>query len=699
MVRSLKRALQLDNFPRPAWLPPSALPGAVGLLWAGAALLWAGPGAFAWAAQHLAYVGGLALAATALWLVPGLALLRWLWPGRLNPAVRMTLALCAGVGLPPVALLLAHLARLPWNAWTTFGYVTLALAALLYRAGPWRARWRQAARRGRTWTVFWLVGLALLAVMGRLYLVRDLPAGLWGDSYQHTLMAQLLVDNAGLFTSWQPYAPLATFTYHFGFHANAALLHWLTGLPITQCVVAVGQLLSAATPAAAFALTAYLSRSTAAGLWAALLVGFINVQPGFYFNWGRYTQLDGQVLLTAVLAAWLRALEGPPVWSRRAGRGLLLAGLLTAGLFLSHYIVSVFAALFLGLYGLARLARRPAWAELRQVALGAALIGLMAAVVAAPWLANTLSGYLVRNASGFVNGGVDAGRIAGYATLPPIPAEMVKPYILALAALGLFVAAARRQWRVALAAGWALLLLLAVTPQLVGLPGAGVIDNFVVYIALYLPLGPLAGYALAEGQRLVGRRLPGLARAGAGAALLAGSVWGLAWQNQHLYDSAYQLFTPADAQAFAWIEANTAPEARFFVNTFPAYGGTLIAGSDGGWWLPLLAQRATNLPPLTYGSERGEQADYSRQVNALAVAVRGRPLSDGAPIALDLTTPDNYARLTAAGYGYVYLGAHANPAAGSADHIDAAALQARPDLFELVYAEAGAQIFRLRAAP
>jgi len=710
VVSTLKRALQSANLPRPTWLPPGGAQLLVAGLWVAGGLVWAGPEALLWALRNLGYVAGLALAAAALWLVPGLALLRWLpalalsggpgrRPGRLDAPLRLALALCAGVALPPLGLLLFHLLHLPWNQWVTFGYAALALAALLYRAGPLRPRLRQAARYARTWTPLWLGGMTLLALVGRLYLVRDLPVGLWGDSYQHTLMAQLIVDNAGLFTSWQPYAPLATFTYHFGFHANAALLHWVTGLSVAQSVIAAGQLLSAATVPAAYALTAWLSRNKAAGLWAALLVGFINLQPAYYFNWGRYTQLGGQVLMTAVIVAWLRALEGPLVWSRRAWRGLALAGVLTAGLILSHYIVSLFAALFIGLYGLARLARRPDWRAWRQLALGAGAIGLIAALLTAPWLVNTLGGFLVRNAAGFVNGGVEASRIAAYATLPPIPPEMVKPYLLALATLGLFIAAMRRQWRVALLAGWALLMVLAVAPHIVGLPGAGVIDNFVVYIALYLPLGPLAGYALGEIQRAAQRLAPALVRAGAGAALLAGSVWGFGWQLQHLYEPAYQLFTPADAQAVAWIEANTPADARFLVNSFPAYGGTLIAGSDGGWWLPLLAHRATNLPPLTYGSERGEAADYSEQVNAFAEAMRGRPLSDSTPVAIDLTTAENYARLTAAGYAYVYSGAHANPDANGGDYIDVAALRARPDLFALVYAEAGVQIFAVEAGP
>jgi hypothetical protein len=639
----------------------------------------------------------------ALWLVPGLALLRWLWPGRIPALLRLSVAVCAGLALPPLGLLLFHVIGRPWNRWVTVAYVAAAALALFFPDGSgsildrrhWAGRLRRAARLAGSWPAFWLGALTLLAVMGRLYLARDLPVGLWGDSYQHTMMAQLLVDNGGLFASWLPYAPLATFTYHFGFHANVALFHWLTGLPVTQSVVVAGQLLGAVTVPAAYALIVWLSRSKAAGLWAALATGFINIQPAYYYNWGRYTQLDGQLLLVAVIVAWLAALERP----RLAWRGVMLAGMLTAGLFLTHYIVSLFAALFLAAYLLARVLRRPAWGEVRHLALGSLAITLLALLLAAPWLANTLSGYLVRNTAGFVNGGVEAGRIASYASLPPIPPLMLKGYFMALGGLGFLAAVARRAWRVGLLAAWTGLLLFAVVPHLVGLPGAGIIDSFVVYIALYLPVLPLAGYALGTAQHLAQRWAPRPVLAAAGVALMAGSVWGYGWQLDHLYAPEHQLFTPADAQAVEWLKANTAPEARFFVNAFPAYGGTLIAGSDGGWWLPLLAGRDTNLPPLTYGVERGLEDDFAARVNALAADLRGRPLSDGAPVALDLTTPENYARLRLEGFDYVYLGAHAQPGPADADHIDPDALRGRPDLFHVVYALDGVTIFALGPAP
>ena len=49
---------------------------------------------------------------------------------------------------------------------------------------------------------------------------------------------------------------------------------------------------------------------------------------------------------------------------------------------------------------------------------------------------------------------------------------------------------------------------------------------------------------------------------------------------------------------------------RFLVNSFPAYKNSVIVGSDGGWWLPLLARRNTTLPPITYTFEKDPRPGY-----------------------------------------------------------------------------------------
>lgn len=635
------------------------------------ALAWAAPAATGWGLHHLPAGIGLALTVVALYLLPGMLILRLLWTLPLwSVTQRLALALSIGCALPPLLLQGAHLLRLPWNRVTTLVYVGLMALAWL-----WLRRRDGYPRLRLTESDLLALGLTLVASLARLYVVRDLPVGLWGDSYQHTMMAQLLVDHRGLFRSWQPYAPLATFTYHFGFHANVALFHWLTGLPVTRSVVIVGQVLNVAALLGVYALTTQLSGRRLAGVWALALTGFYNTMPAYYVNWGRYTQLTGQVIVPALLLAWLALLALP----RARRRALLLAALLTAALMLTHYIVTIFAALGVGAYLIMRLVRtRQSTAALRLLgwALGAAALAVL---LAAPWLLNTLSGYLVRNTAGFVNGQVAAERIASEANLPPLVPLFLKGPLLVLALLGLCLAARRRRWRLSGLAIWALLLLLTVVPHVVGLPGSGVINWLTAYIALYLPVIPLAAYAISEAHLLL-RRRAGRAQALASVALIVLSVWGVRWQQQ-IIDPQFQLFTRADAQAMEWIRANTPPDALFHVNMFPAYGGTLFAGSDGGWWIPLLTGRASTLPPLTYGSERGETPDYYRQVNNFGYALREHRLPSAEAIRL----------LRERGVDYIYLGAHR----GQDDPIDAAALRAHP-AFEVVYERDGVVIVRLR---
>jgi len=145
--------------------------------------------------------------------------------------------------------------------------------------------------------------------------------------------------------------------------------------------------------------------------------------------------------------------------------------------------------------------------------------------------------------------------------------------------------------------------------------------------------------------------------------------------------------------AMQWIRENTPADARFVVNSFPAYAGTLAAGTDAGWWIPLLAQRATTLPPLNYGGEQGEQANYHTNVNALIKKLRGRSLTDTTPLRVDLSRPVALKTLDANAIDYVYIGAHAYPGPDYADWIDTATLRASP-FFKLVYARDGVEIFQ-----
>lgn len=685
-------------------MPALVLIGA--LLLVGALALGGGSALLLWAGDSL--LGTLVPAATIalLYTTPGLFLLRLLWPREhaLGLAEHLALAIGVSVALPPLLLLLAQQLGLPWGAAATWGYVALCSVA-------WAALALRAARKQRAgWAAFDLpslivLGVSLAALLVRLYTARDLRVGLLGDSYQHTLMAQLLVEHQGLFHSWQPYAPLTTFTYHFGFHANVAFVHYLAGVDVPRSLVLTGQVLNALTVPLIFVLVRALGGTRWAAVWAALIVGFVGNIPAFYVNWGRYTQLAGQLVLMALVVCWVTLAHnkspGRTSWQHLAfsWRLVLLAGLLTATIILTHYLVTALAALFvlsyLVLLILSRRDLRLAGVLVLRV-VPAALLGMLLAL---PWLLNVLRGQLLRNANGMVSGKSGQAVITQMSALEPVVPRYVNGAVLALALAGLLLAAWRRDWRMLVPAVWAALLVLIVVPYVAGLPGAGVIDSVTGLGTLFIPTALLAGYALGAVQewlaQVTGRlRLPdALPTALAAAAMFVVLVLYTGPQAQMVRDTT-ALVSAADFTALDWIKANTPADAHFLVNSFPAYGGTLAAGTDAGWWLPLLAGRWASLPPLTYGSEQGERANYQKHLNNFLVALRGSPLSDARPIAIDLTTRSAQNALRSAGITYIYNGAHPYPGKGAADRFDSAVLRASP-LFTLVYDRDGVEIFQV----
>ncbi len=628
--------------------------------------------------------------------LPGWALAQALLPqANLSSLDRAALGLGVSVALPPLLLELTKLLALRWSATATWVYVGLGLVgivALLIRArSQWTRPHLETPLPIALLCLLWLIGLLV-----RLYAVRDFAAGLWGDSVHHTLITQLLIDNGGLFTSWQPYTELATFTYHFGFHANAAFLQWLTGMPSTQSTLLMGQWLNAAAIPLAYVLTVRLTRSTTAGIWAAVFTGFVNTIPAYFVNWGRYTQLAAQVILPTAAIAWHELLADDAPSRLPLGR-LIFAALMTAAMALTHYTITIFLVLFVALLVGAQLLRVHTWQRVFVIGLRSAATGALGVVLALPWLLNTSQGYLSRNASAFVSGYVSTARVSSYSQLAPITPLYLKGYLLALGLIGFVMALRMRRWPALLLGLWATALIVAIIPNTFGLPGNGVVDFGTSYMALYIAVLPLAGFAvgaLVDGLR-EGRwrmRWPQWVSA---VATLAIAVWGVGWQRS-IANPAYQLLTPADARAMQWIEQNTPSNARFWVNSWPAYGGTMIAGTDAGWWIAQLAHRATNVPPMLYGSERGESADFGQRINAAAQTVRARPLTDDKPAPIDLSTATAFDLLRELKITHIFIGSNALPGHEGADWIDAEALRHSPQ-FKLVYDQDGVLIFELVA--
>ncbi|MGE5124583.1 MAG: hypothetical protein ACM3H7_08695, partial [Acidobacteriaceae bacterium] len=205
---------------------------------------------------------------------------------------------------------------------------------------------------------------------------------------------------------------------------------------------------------------------------------------------------------------------------------------------------------------------------------------------------------------------------------------------------------------------WWLFIVLAANPQWLGLPGATVIGNFAIFIAVYFPAAVIAGVAsewLPWLSQLFGRLVARvstskwrlrLVNSLSFVIVIGTGIWALPQRTLDLDLPTYSLVTRPDLRAMAWIDGATPKDALFLVNSFFAYNNTLVAGSDGGWWLPLLADRKTTLPPLTYGFEESVGMSSVIETNDLSRAIQEKGITDSKVISL----------LHDRGVGYIYIG-------------------------------------------
>lgn len=615
-------------------------------------------------------------------LVPGLAVLALAGLRPVDPLVHLGLAFGAGLATQPLLYLWASAAGLAVGAGTWLLLLVLAVGTLAWR---WRAVSRSTiAGTRRFGPAHWaLLGLVACALAARWWAVRDLTVPLWGDSFQHSLQVKMFLLDRGLPHDWRPFADLASYSYHFGLHAGVATLAWLTGLPVHRALLIAGQLLMVLQLFTAFALAAGLTGRPWVGVGAALAAAGLSPMPAYFVNWGRYTQLAGQVLLpaAALAAVWaaagLRRSERKELRRPAAWRGVVLAGWLVAGLALTHYLVTVFFTAFAAAWVLVGTVPEPrigqdADRDRAVESAGAAtarttsfhivgwLRGCLARVggllpvavvsfgLVLPWVPRVLGGHLDEMAGQLMTTRVatDAYGIAGPALVwggwAAVDRHLGLPLLAALV-LATVWGLARRQSAAVLGLLWAGLMLLAAYPGAVGLPVSGLVKDFTVVIGLYLPAGLVVGAALGELVAVERARWPRTEGVAVAGIVLLGAV--LAWRQRDVVDAAYLLATSADERAAAWIRANTPADAVFLVSSFDAFGDSVQAGDDGGWWLPVLADRRTTVPPITVGIERGADPGYRERVNELARVCRE-----------DLDGPACRTGLDAAGVAYAYVG-------------------------------------------
>jgi hypothetical protein len=582
-----------------------------------------------------------ALLAIFLFILPGLASLE-IFKNSFRPLSgweRIGLAGGLSLGLYPILMLWANLVGL--NSSFVYAFIPGALSAG-YLAWVLFRKYSSGNWTGFTLARIELADIILVILLAaifwvRFYAIRSIDFPMWGDSYQHTLMAQLIIDHQGLFNSWQPYTDLFSFTYHFGFHAGVAVFDWISGLETPKAVLVIGQVFNGMAVLSLIPLALRIGKGNKwAGVVAVMTGGLLTQMPMYYTNWGRYTQLAGQVILpAAVWVAW-KASEN------KDRRSLLLASIAWGGLALTHFRVLLFGVPFFIPVLLNSLRMR----KFKFTVLRIGIMGLGGLFIFLPWLFRLSSGLLVNFLFNQLSTPASSfqGAVQSVNAIGPLT-DYLPAWIWLAAGLAAILLFIRKEGDGLIFLAWWGLLVLETNPNLFGLPGAGIITNFAVEIAAYIPTSILIGYLAGFIHRpiWVPPRV-GLALFIPILGLIV--VAGMSWRIDDLDIPAHAYVTHPDEIAASWINQNIPQNASFLVNTAFAYNGSSIVGTDAGWWLPYMAKRQTNLPPLTYTAEKGPQPDYVSWINSLSKTILQQGLASQAALGM----------LQDRGFSYVYIG-------------------------------------------
>lgn len=511
------------------------------------------------------------------------------------------------------------------------------------------------------WTerLAWFALISLTAATRAAH-IRHLVLPNWVDPIHHLMIVRLFLDRMAIPLSYDPFIPNSHAFYHWGFHALTAL----AALPLSQhdpftlatFLLWWGQLLNALTPLA-LALGAWLLyRNRTAALLAAVLGSLVSWMPAYYVSWGRYTHLLGILLAPLfVHALWrLHTRPAPRWWFATIWWGTWLA--------LVHLRITVFVLTLVLCLAVILVAQR-AW---RSLARWAVCGGLTAALLS-PWLwwliqqrpyaviltkappTSTISTNLLwipHNAEllALATGGFSVLLSDEHASLWLILAS-------GLWALVLYVSLWRKRahpltrrtvgaWL--LLAAWCGLTAVAVYGRYLGIPSPSFVNEDSALITLFAPLS-LAGGGLLAWVLHVWLKPHHARLAGALLAIVL-AVWG-AWTMRDIVNPITVLATADDIAALRWVRDETPPNAFFAV---PArhWQYNIYVGSDGGYWLGVLTDRQSILPPALY-TVSGTR-EWIRERNALLETwARADGLDDMALLE----------QLRAAGITHIFVGA------------------------------------------
>jgi hypothetical protein len=641
----------------------------------------------------------------ALLLLPGMALLRICLPVRALGLV-CRLAIAPGITIAFCVLLLTwcNLVSLRLGPLTSWLLIIGALFILLF-VRPVGAStlaicfWGESGKRVRRilrWRLRrvpiseWFATSALVAILTILLVVRFnatwgwcVPPGI--DTAQHTIIVQLLLDHHGLFQSWAPYNDAQTFTYHFGFHAIAALFAWISGLDAATSVLIMARLVGGAAAAALFALLRLWTRSGWAGAFAIVFWVLYSRNLFVFDALGRWTLLTGLVILPSALVLLSLYLRTETPKDLRLG---LLCAISAGGLALAQYKSLIIFCVLAGALFCSRCieqlieGRDDRLRRIAHISRRILLVAGLALVLVAPRLGSVMEAktgryfkHIVFESPPANSNRFDQPTSVGSGLLQA-GFETRRDAVLSSLALvaGLAVVLRRREalW---FFAGWGALGLL-MNPGLIGVDRIGLIDENHWRYAVETAFAAMAGLGIGLVCEVRGKTR---SLSWNSLLLLAASalvLWSVVLQAPRPDWSRFIL--PEDLRVMKWIDQNVPKGEMIAGRAYFDHGQ--VVGRDATTWLPYFTRHQTNQTYLAAALEKGPPGPREK------LQTFTREL-----YARDMSTPESAQWMGEEGFRWFYAGA-------IQPEWDAKLLEQirRNPAMEVAHGEASARLYRVR---
>ncbi len=606
-----------------------------------------------------------------LFIVPGWGLLSWFWNGWENLQWMVKLGLSAGVSLAlyPVLLLWFDLIHLHLGA----GYALLPLTAgiiiIIIRNHTFATDFKQFFKTKSLFPkhtniprlaphLTFVVVMALVVAV-RFWAIRTIDIPLWGDSYQHTIIAQLIIDHNGLFTSWQPYVPYNSLSVQYGFSADSAVFAWLSGLAAPQATLLTAQMINALSIVTLLPLALRLSRGMRwAGVATALVGGLLSPMPMFYVNWGRFAQLAGQAILPASL--WF-TWDYQDSQDRFDWKKMIIIGTTIAGMLLTYYRMVFYFATFLFAWllgwGLLNWVKKPkGWLSGIIKFLEIAGISFLFTL---PWAFKVSGSKLASDVGTGISQGTQLMYVLQDYSIWKTIFYYLPASLLILSVLAMVWGLLRRDWMIPAMALWVIALSSITAASLIKLPGANLMQSFAVLIALYIPASLLSGWLYGQIfaiKPFTQGNISSVFNIVSAIIIITIAVFGFNLQQNSSDPREFSMVNAPDLRAMQWIQDNTPATSRFLVEGFSIYNGASVVGSDAGWWISLLGKRQNTMPPqYALLNEISTPPDYSKRVTNLVKLLETQPV----------TLPDSITQLCKEGISHVYIGQRQGEVGGS----------------------------------